>query len=157
MSAGQPSAPEALLEAEFELGFTYSRTLGPVIGTCFAALANHRFLGIRRSDGSVLIPPLEYDPDTAESLSEWVELGDTGTVEGYCWVKHPREKHNELAPFAWALIKLDGADTPFLHKVRVPDESVICPGLRVKPLWVAEPQGDITDIAAFVPASEVNS
>lgn len=151
------SEVEPPLEAEFELGFTYTRSLGPIIGTCFAALAEHRFLGIRRSDGSVLFPPLEYDPDTAESLSEWVELGDTGTVEGYSWVKFPRQQHRELAPFGWALIKLDGADTPFLHKVRVPDESVICVGLRVKPVWVAEPQGDITDIAAFVPASQVNS
>ena len=144
------TATEQLLEAEFELGFTYSRTLGPVIGTCFAALAHKRFLGMRRSDGSVLFPPLEYDPDTAEALSEWVELGNTGTVEGFCWVKQPREKHAELAPFAWALIKLDGADTPFLHKLRAQNELAVRVGMRVKPLWVAEPQGDITDIAAFV-------
>lgn len=144
------SATEQLLEAEFELGFTYSRSLGPVIGTCFAALAQKRFLGMRRSDGSVLFPPLEYDPDTAEALSEWVELGNTGTVEGFCWVKQPREKHAELAPFAWALIKLDGADTPFLHKLRAADEAAVHIGLQVKPVWIAEPLGDITDIAAFV-------
>ncbi len=144
------SATEQLLEAEFELGFTYTRSLGPVIGTCFAALAEKRFLGMRRADGSVLFPPLEYDPDTAAALDEWVELGDRGVVEGFCWVKQPRQKHAELAPFAWALIKLDGADTPFLHKVRAAEESQVHVGLRVKPLWIAEPLGDITDIAAFV-------
>ena len=148
------AATEHVLEAEFELGFTYSRTLGPVIGTCFAALAEKRFLGIRRSDGSVLFPPLEYDPDTAETLSEWVELGSKGSVEGFCWVKEPREKHAELAPFAWALIKLDGADTPFLHKLRAPGEKDVSVGMRVKPVWVAEPRGDITDIAAFVPEDQ---
>lgn len=148
------SATEQLLEAEFELGFTYSRSLGPVIGTCFAALAEMRFLGMRRRDGSVLFPPLEYDPNTAEALTEWVELGNTGSVVGYSWVKQPREKHQELAPFAWALIQLDGADTPFLHKVRVGDESMMSTGLRVRPVWIAEPQGDITDIAAFVPEAQ---
>lgn len=148
------AATEQRLEAEFELGFTYSRSLGPVIGTCFAAFAQKRFLGMRRSDGSVLFPPLEYDPDTAEALSEWVELGSSGVVEGFCWVKQPREKHGELAPFAWALIKLDGADTPFLHKLRVGEEQSVHVGLRVKPVWIAEPLGDITDIAAFVPAAE---
>lgn len=148
------SATDQLLEAEFELGFTYSRSLGPVIGTCFAALAQKRFLGMRRRDGSVLFPPLEYDPDTAEALDEWVELGSAGTVEGFCWVKQPRDKHAELAPFAWALVKLDGASTPFLHKLRAVDESTVCVGLRVKPLWIAEPLGDITDIAAFVPEDQ---
>lgn len=148
------AATDQLLEAEFELGFTYSRSLGPVVGTCFAALAQKRFLGMRRSDGSVLFPPLEYDPDTAETLHEWVELGTTGSVEGFCWVKEPRQKHAELAPFAWALIKLDGADTPFLHKLRVADESKVRVGLRVRPVWIAEPEGDITDIAAFVPENQ---
>lgn len=141
----------APLEATFELGFTYTRSLGPVIGTCFAALGERRLLGMRRSDGSVLFPPLEYDPDTAEALSEWVELADTGTVVGFSWVRQPRAQHREDAPFAWALIQLDGADTPFLHKVRAASESAVAPGLRVKALWVDEPQGDITDIAAFVP------
>lgn len=144
------------LEADFELGFTYTRTLGPVIGRCFAALGQKRLLGMRRADGSVLFPPLEYDPDTAEPLGEWVELDDTGTVVSHAWVAEPRAKHPLQHPFAFALVLLDGADTPFLHVVDCGSESAIRIGMRVKARWLDEPRGDITDIAAFVPEDEAD-
>ena len=52
-------------------------------------------------------------------------------------------------PFAWALIKLDGADTALLHAVDVDDPGKISTGDRVHAHWVDEPVGSITDIAYF--------
>jgi hypothetical protein len=53
-------------------------------------------------------------------------------------------------PFAWALIRLDGADTPFLHVVEGSAEA-LHRGLRVTPRWRAERDGSLRDIEAFVP------
>jgi uncharacterized OB-fold protein len=52
-------------------------------------------------------------------------------------------------PFAWALIKLDGADTPLLHAVDAGTSEAISTGTRVHVHWADEPVGAITDIACF--------
>ena len=71
-------SPPRLVESTLE--FPYSRTLGPVVGAFLAGLREHRILGIRTRDGKVLIPPLEYDPQTGDALEELVEVGPQGTV-----------------------------------------------------------------------------
>ena len=63
------------------------------------------------------MPPTEYDPTTGEDTGEMVEVGPGGAVESWAWVAHPRPKHPLARPFAWALIRLDGADTAMLHVV----------------------------------------
>ena len=78
------------LSQEFELGFTYTRSTGPVVGRFLTGLRDSRVLGIRGSDGRVLVPPPEYDPVTAAALSDWVEVGQEGTVVSWCWVSEPR-------------------------------------------------------------------
>jgi uncharacterized protein len=55
-------------------------------------------------------------------------------------------------PFAFALVKLDGADVPMLHVVDAGEESAMRSGMRVKVRWAAERRGSITDIACFEPA-----
>jgi uncharacterized OB-fold protein len=71
---------EAALTAPHSLEYTYKRSLGPILSKFFTALRDRRMLAIRRSDGSVLMPPKEYDPDTGESLDEMVEISSEGVV-----------------------------------------------------------------------------
>ena len=66
-----------------QLAYTYKRSTGPVLGRFFGGLRDGRILGVRRADGSVLVPPKEYDPDTGEPLAELVEVGTTGTVTSW--------------------------------------------------------------------------
>ena len=68
------SQPEILNQA-FELGFTYTRSTGPVVGRFLTELRKRNIVGIKASDGRVIVPPMEYDPDTAEELSDFVEVG----------------------------------------------------------------------------------
>ena len=110
------SQPEILNQA-FELGFTYTRSTGPVVGRFLTGLKNRSIVGIKASDGRVVVPPMEYDPDTAAELSEFVEVGQQGEIVSFAWVKEPREAHPMQVPFAWAMIKLDGADVPMIHCV----------------------------------------
>ena len=51
----------------FKLAFPYKRSLGPTIGGFLAGLKQQRLLGARTAAGRVLVPPLEYDPESGES------------------------------------------------------------------------------------------
>ena len=142
---------EKALTAPHKLEYTYKRSLGPILSQFFTGLRDRKLLGIRRSDGSVMVPPKEYDPDTSASLDEMVELSDEGVVTSWSWVSKPRRQQPLDHPFAYALVKLDGADTPFLHVVDAGDESNMESGMRVKARWADETTGMITDFV-FVPA-----
>ena len=135
------------------LEYPYSRSTGPVIGHFMTALRDGRIEGIRTGDGRVLCPPTEYDPATGESLSAdaTVDVGPGGAVTTWAWVAQPRAQHLLDRPFAFALIRLDGADTALLHMVDAGKESAMQTGMRVQPRWRDERVGEIQDIEAFVP------
>jgi uncharacterized OB-fold protein len=54
-------------------------------------------------------------------------------------------------PFAWALVKLDGADTSILHAVDAGSPDAMSTGMRVRVRWADERTGRIQDIACFEP------
>lgn len=145
------SQPETLSKG-FELGFTYTRSTGPVIGRFFSGLRDGKVFGVRGSDGKVYVPPPEYDPRTAVALDDFVEVGDTGTVRSFSWVAHPRAHHLFDKPFAFALITLDGADVPMLHMVDAGNSDAMKTGMKVRIRWAGQRTGNITDIACFEPA-----
>jgi uncharacterized OB-fold protein len=147
------SAPE-ILSQEFELGFTYTRSTGPVVGRFLTELRDRNVVGNRGSDGRVYVPPAEFDPVTAEALTEFVEVGQSGEVVSWAWVSEPRTSHPFDHPFAWAMIRLDGADVPMIHAVDAGEEAAMHTGMRVRVQWAEETVGFITDIACFVPAAE---
>lgn len=138
-----------VLSEDFELGFTYTRSTGPVVGRFLTGLRERRIEGIRASDGRVIVPPMEYDPATAAALGDFVEVGQEGEVVSWCWVSEPRRAHPLQQPFAWAMIKLDGADVPMIHCVCAGTESALRSGARVRVRWADEPRGHISDIACF--------
>ncbi len=146
--------PSDVLRAPLVLEYPFTRSTGPVIGALLAGLKSRRIYGIRRGDGSVLCPPLEYDPITSEPLTEMVEVDQTGEVLSWSWNGEPRSQQPFDVPFAWALIRLDGADAPMLHGVLVGDASEMSTGMRVRAVWRDERQGHIADIAGFQPEPE---
>ena len=147
MSAG--IADGEVLRGPHVLEYPYRRSLGPVLARFFNDLRDRKLVGIRDRSGRVLVPPQEYDPQTGEGLDEFVEVGPGGEVLCFTWVGTPREKQPLDHPFAYALIRLDGADTPLLHAVDAGEESRIRAGARVVPRWADEPSGGICDITCF--------
>jgi hypothetical protein len=148
----QASAESDILSAPHVLEYPYKRSVGPVIGRFLAALRERRIQGVRTRAGKVLVPPLEYDPATAEPVTEeFVEVGPVGRVTSWCWVSAPRSKQPLDRPFAWALIRLDGADSVLMHAVDVPSADKMSTGMRVRPRWRAQCSGMITDIECFEP------
>ena len=77
------------------------------------------------------------------------DVGPAGEVVSWSWVSKPRAKQPLDRPFAFALIRLDGADTPMLHAVDAGEESRLVAGVRVVPRWAAKPSGGIRDIECF--------
>ena len=144
---------ETALSAPLTIGFDYTRSLGPVLGRFMTALAERRILGVRGSDGRVHVPPVEYDPVTHAPLTELVEVLPVGTVVTWTWVPRPLEAQPLAHPFAWALIRLDGADTAMLHAVDAGRADRMHTGMRVRVRWSAEPVGHIRDIECFEPGA----
>jgi uncharacterized OB-fold protein len=138
---------------ESTLEFPYSRSLGPVVGGFLAGLREHKILGIRATDGTVLVPPLEYDPNTGDALDELVEVGPLGTVGSWTWIERPTPKHPLDRPFALALVTPDGARTAMVHAVDAGSIDKMSTGMRVQPRWRAEPHNMIDDLACWEPAS----
>jgi uncharacterized OB-fold protein len=122
-----------------------------VIGAFLTGLREQVLIGIRGSDGRVLIPPTEYDPVTGADLSELVEVGPGGTVETWAWVRTPTPKHPLPRPFAWALVKPDGADVGFLQAVDAGSIDEMVTGMRVVPRWRDEREGHINDLECWEP------
>jgi uncharacterized protein len=146
-------SPEPL-RAPLDIEFDYTRSLGPVLGRFMAGLADRRILGVRGADGRLHAPPFEYDPVSSEPAGELTEVGPEGTVLSWSWMPEPLEGQPLTDPFAWALIRLDGADTAILHAVDTGSAAAMRTGLRVRPRWAASRVGSIRDIACFEPCDE---
>lgn len=133
----------------------YRRSLGPVVGRFLTSLRDGRIEGVRLADGRVLVPPTEYDPVTSEPVGEWVEVGPAATVTTWTWVSEPHTGRHPLdRPFAFALIRPEGADTAMLGAVAVASPDEMRTGMRVGPRWKAERSGHITDIECWVPLTD---
>jgi uncharacterized OB-fold protein len=150
-------ATEAPLSAPLELGFDYTRSLGPVLSRFVTALRDRRVEGVRGSDGRVHVPPAEYDPVTGQPLSEPVPVADEGIVVTWSWQPTPLEGQPLEHPFAWALVQLDGADTALLHAVDAGAPAHMRTGMRVRIRWAERTVGHITDIACFEPVDNLVS
>lgn len=146
-----PAPDTEILEADLAISFDYTRSLGPVLSPFALALREGRILGGRTSDGRTLVPPVEFDPVTGKQTEELVDVGPVGTVATWSWQAEPLAGQPLSDPFAWALIKLDGADSTLLHVVKVASTDQIATGQRVHPVWRAARTGRIDDIAYFVP------
>jgi uncharacterized protein len=145
---------EGPLSAPLETSFDYTRSLGPVLSEFMTALAARRILGSRSADGRVHVPPAEYDPVTFAPPAELVQVGPAGTVLTWSWQPEPIDGQPLDYPFAWALIRLDGADTGLLHAVDAGSADAMRTGMRVRPRWAAQRAGHIRDIECFDPVPD---
>src|SRR6195952_810162 len=153
-SPAQIDDHEPPLSAPLKLSFDYTRSVGSVLSRFFTELRGRHVVGVRGSDGRVHVPPAEFDPVTYEPLTAIVPVSSVGRgVSGTC-EPEPLEGQPLDRPFAWALVKLDGADTPLLHAVDAGSAAEISTGARVHAHWVDEPVGAITDIAYFALGDE---
>lgn len=159
MPSETTQASETAINHVVEFPGGYTRSVGPVIGRFLSELRDGRMVGVRTAGGRVLVPPSEYDPETGEDVTgEFVEVGPSGTVTTWSWVPNPAKEHPFDRPFAWALIRPDGADTALLHALDLgvfeagaKPPKTLRTGMRVRPRYRAERTGTIGDIECFQP------
>jgi len=145
------TAPVTSGESTYTLELPYRRSVGPVVGAFLTGLRDRHVVGSHTAAGRVIVPPLEYDPDTGDAVDDLVEVGSSGTVTSWAWIDEPMRKHPLDRPFAWVLVQLDGADTSLVHALDVADAEAVSTGMRVQIRWADERRGHITDIACFEP------
>ena len=133
------------LSAPLNNAFDYTRSVGPTIGAFLTGLRRKQLTGGRGSDGR------EYDSVTKEPITEFVDVGSSGTVLSWSWVPNPYDGQPLDHPFAFALIQLDGADTAILHAVDAGSSTNMATGMRVHARWAEDRVGDIHDIECFEP------
>jgi uncharacterized OB-fold protein len=145
--------PTEVLSAPHVMEFPYTRSTGPMVGAFLTGLRDRQVLGVRDSTGRVLVPPPEYDAATAAELpvDELAPVGPEGVVTSWSWNPVPRDGQPFDRPFAWALVRLDGADSGLLHALDAPRDRVET-GMRVRVRWAEETTGTVQDIACFEPA-----
>jgi uncharacterized protein len=147
-------AETEVLRAPHVLEFPYKRSVGPVIGAFLTGLRDGKILAARTKSGKVVVPPTEYDPETAEDVEpKLIEVGPGGVLTSWAWTDHPKPDQPLDRPFAWALIKLDGATTSMLHAFDAGSTERCETGLRVTAKFrpQAERVGRMADIECFVP------
>ena len=86
-----------------------------------------------------------------EKTSEWVELSGEGEVVTFTIVREGTNVTLMDPPFAYAIIRLDGAGTNFLHALGEVDVEKVEEGMRVKAVFSEKRVGLPTDIAYFKP------
>jgi len=113
----------------------------------------HKILGVRCDKcNKVFVPPREYCERCMSRLDEnWVELSNEGVITNFTVVRYNDKHLPRKAPYVLALIKVDGADTPFAHIVEGIDPSKVRVGMRVKAVFAKETTNTILDIDHFEP------
>lgn len=151
MSSGDRAEPGGVMRAPYVLEYTYRRSTGPTVGAFLTALRDGRAVGGKTARGVVVVPPTEHDPETGEPIVEIVPVATTGVVTTWTWVEEPRPGQPLDRPFAWALVKLDGADTAMLHAVDASGIGAMRTGMRVRMRFRDKRTGTIGDLACFEP------
>jgi uncharacterized OB-fold protein len=137
---------------KFEAGSTGSRFLRELRD-------NKKIMGLKCPDcNKVYVPPRSTCKECFGKLDQWVEVGPEGKLLTYTVLRVARDAEKDTLkkqlPVAYGIIKLDGADTGFVHMLGEVDLDNIKIGMRVKAVFREdERKGNILDINYFKPAS----
>lgn len=140
------------MHAEQTMEFPYKHSTGETVGRFLAGLKEQKTIwGQRVAGQGVVVPPLGYSEIDASPAGEWVAVRDTGVVTAVAVVHQPLARLHPFAePFAYVLVKLDGADTALAHVVK--DElNKVTVGARVQAVWAPDEArtGHVRDIVCF--------
>jgi len=132
--------------------FPYRHSTGETIGRFLAGLKEQKTIWGQRVAGlGVVVPPVGYSEVDGSPGGEWVAVRPTGTVTAVAKVRQPvAGLHPVDAPFAFVLVRLDGADTALAHVV-TDDLDRLRVGARVEAVWRPDGErvGHLRDIATF--------
>ena len=135
----------------------YQFTAGEAAQEFLHGLSEGKLRGRRcPADGKVYVPARGSCPEHAVSLTDTVEVADTGTVTTFCIVRIPAQNLSVDPPFVAAHVLLDGADIPFFHVIHGCEPEEARMGMRVKAHWAPKEElgPTLRSIQYFEPTGE---
>jgi hypothetical protein len=84
-------------------------------------------------------------------MDEWVEVSNEGTLTAFTMVYQSEPSYPVKTPFAYGIIKVDGADTGFAHIIGEVNPKDLWIGMRVQAVFKDKRVGSILDIDHFKP------
>ena len=148
-------------EKAFRWELDFRLNVGETDRRFFEGLKEKRILGNRCSEsGNTYVPPQPYCDEAFVEPDEWIEAGPEAVLESYT-VTFRQFRNMPEPPYVNGAIRVGESDTCFLHFVGGVDydepEDLIDAfesGMRVRPVWRDEREGDILDIKYFEPVEE---
>ncbi len=155
---------ENTIKKEWSSDFDFSMTLGSAYSKFMDALQEKKVLGNKAGERTYY-PARDFCLRTLEQPSEWVESDGTGTLEAFT-VCHRKDNHVVYQesgglpepPYIIGAIRIDNSDVCMLHflggvDIENPGALIekVRAGLKVRPVWAEERQGNILDIRYFEP------
>jgi uncharacterized OB-fold protein len=126
-----------------DLKMPYTLTPGRAAGTFLAEIGKRRIVGTRfRKSGTTVVPAQDFCPYSGDSDFDFVQAPETGVLTGF----------TETERGLIGLIRLDGSDVDFPHRIVEATYGDLTIGLRVKAVWAQGEVPGILAIAGFRPA-----
>lgn len=144
-------------EAEYltqkgQIAMPYTWWVGDVGSRFFMALRDEAKILGNCCDrcGKVYVPPRKNCGHCFSEISKWVDLSDQGVVTAFTTVHFGFALQPCEAPFAYALVRLDGADVGFMHIIK-DDLDKLANNVRVRAKFKEKALrvGHILDIDSF--------
>ena len=131
----------------------YRYYVGPIATKFFTELRdNKKLLGIRCPQCNITyLPPRATCGRCYNKLEEWTDVEPKGTLSSYTVTYYPLKVHPIKEPVIYGIIKLNGADTGFVHMVGETEPSKVHIGMQLEAVFKEERNGDILDIRYFRP------
>lgn len=139
---------------EGQIHVPYNWAVGETGSFFLQKLRDHRQIWATKCNecDKVFLPPRRNCPYCFIPRTHWIQLTGKGVLTTYTIVRYSEPLlHPVETPFAYGLIKLDGADTGLVHMLGEADPDSLHSGMRVEPVFNSERKGDITDISYFRP------
>jgi len=99
----------------------------------------------------VYVPARSFCHVCFKPMDEWVKVSNDGTLMSYTMVYQSEPSYPVKTPFAYGIIKLDGADTGITHIIGEVSPNDLKIGVRVQAIFKDERVGSILDIMYFKP------
>jgi uncharacterized OB-fold protein len=144
-------------EMRAEVSVQYEMAVGKNWHKFFEGLKEEKILGTKcKKCSRIFVPPRSFCPRCFNDNEEWVEVGQEGIIETWCYSNLMFYGQILKPPFISVQVVLDGTDLGFQHRIAGFDLSdfekvreLVKFGGRVRVVWNKEKKGNIFDIDYF--------
>jgi uncharacterized OB-fold protein len=120
-----------------DLSMPYTLTPGKAAGTFLAEMGHRRIVGTRfKKSGKIIVPAQDFCPFTGDANFEFVLAPETGLLNGF----------TKTSSGIIGLIRIDGSDADFPHRIVGSDFSELSIGMRLTVVWS---EASVTSILAI--------